>query len=846
MLNVSDASRKTETTRDVPVLKGKLPLQCHNDLSALRQFVQSRFIQGNLVPAVSLEHFNAVLLTGATGFIGRHVLRDLLQRKSDLVVVCLVRATDREAGYKRLRFAMEDVGIWNEALAPRIRVVLGNTNLHQFGLPTAEFNELSQQIDAVYHLAANLALAEPYTTIRKPNTFSLRVVLDLCLHTRMKHLFFASTMGVFPEYFTDYAKEFSDSPITCQMQPDLTAMKRIFPLGIAGYPWSKLVAEQAFLFAHAAGLPGAIFRLPRVCSSSNGYSQASDISVRLVQAVLDVGIKPRGMPMQRNHEPVDMVGAILAAISLNPHRQFTVYHFCNAQQPGALFEVEDFGFDVRESSYETFKRSCLARGEQSSLYGYWALVDHLAPYWFSTQRSATPPVSEEAMRTDCPDPIRWPGSLLTFSRSFDWIVANRQRWPYPVVKARLDEQHLLELAERCAEQAGVPVEQAFPEWMQRAMGQLVKALNRPEAQLLESRVPLVSLDRSLAIRKSVALARDWLHHPEIDEEVIEKPVFIIGINRTGTTYLHRLMSRDSRFWTLRFYELAEPVLDSGAYATVAGTAEDPRRALARDVIETMNNQLAASQLEGIHDLQGDEPEEDFPILGYSFMSWIHTAWFHVPDYASWLGETGLQNAYTFHRRVMKHFTWQRRQRLAEHPAHKQWLLKMPFHLMELEALLEAYPDALFIQTHREPARFMGSWNSLVTSLRSMSSAPVPPDAQGAEQLALMSTMLSKATAFRQAHPQLQERWIDVRYQDLVQFPFATLDRIYARFGWTMPPTTRTVMERWQQEQAQTRKRQAQAPHRYALEDYGLTRQAVDTAFAPYLDFAASIDLDLGG
>ena len=832
---------KSSDGQGVPALKGKLPLQCHNDLSALRQFVQSRLIQGTLTPATSPENFKAVLLTGATGFIGRHVLHDLLQRQSDLVVVCPVRATDRETGYKRLRAAMEDVGIWDKALAPRIRVVLGNTELHQFGLPKAEFHELSQQIDAVYHLAANLALAESYTTIRKPNTFSLRVVLDLCLHTRMKHLFFASTMGIFPEYFTDYAKEFSNSPITCQMQPDLTAMKRVFPLGIAGYPWSKLVAEQAFLFAHAVGLPGAIFRLPRVWSSSNGYSKASDICARLSQAVLDVGIKPRGMPMQRNHEPVDMVSAVLAAISLNPDRQFTVYHFCNAQHPGALIEFEDFGFDVRESSYETFKRTCMARGEHSPLYGYWTLVDHFAPYWLSTQRASTPLVSEEAMRTDCPDPIHWPGSLLTFSRSFDWIVANRQRWPYAIVKARLDEQHLLELAERCSEQEGVPVEQAFPEWMRSGMGQLLKALNRPEARLLESRVPLVALDRSLAIRKNVALARDWLHHPQIDGEVIERPVFIIGINRTGTTYLHRLMSRDPRFWTMQFYELAEPVLDSGAYATVAGTAEDPRRALAKDIIETMNSQLTASQLDSIHDLQGDEPEEDFPILGYAFMSWTYAAWFHVPDYASWLGETGLQNAYTFHRRVMKHFTWQRRQRLADHSHTGQWLFKMPFHLMELEALLEAYPDALFIQTHREPAQFMGSWNSLVTSLRSMTSDPVPPDAQGAEQLALMSGMLNQAVAFRRAHPQLQNRWIDVKYGDLVKSPFATLERIYARFGWTLPPTTRAVMEHWQQEQAQARQRQAQAPHRYALEDYGLTRKMVDAAFTPYLDFVSSIN-----
>ena len=181
---------------------------------------------------------------------------------------------------------------------------------------------------------------------------------------------------------------------------------------------------------------------------------------------------------------------------------------------------------------------------------------------------------------------------------------------------------------------------------------------------------------------------------------------------------------------------------------------------------------------------------------------------------------------------MRHFTWQRRQR--EQDAHRRWLLKMPFHLMELEVLLETYPDARFIQTHREPRQFMGSWNSMVERIRSITSEPRPRSDAGAEQLALMSGMLNRAMEFRMSRPELEERWIDVSYIDLVENPLAAVQRIYERLGWRLEPAARDDMEAWLSRQAEVRRREP--PHRYRLEDFALTPEAVDAAFAPYRDF----------
>ena len=221
--------------------------------------------------------------------------------------------------------------------------------------------------------------------------------------------------------------------------------------------------------------------------------------------------------------------------------------------------------------------------------------------------------------------------------------------------------------------------------------------------------------------------------------------FIVGINRTGTTLLHRLLSRDPQVWALRRYELTEPVLPSGEYATVAGTADDPRRAYAEELLGATN---VADTLAGLHRTDIDEPEEDLWILWLTFSTWLFATAHHVPAYGRWLAEAGSRNAYDHHRRVMQHFTWQRRQR--EPDGQRSWLLKMPFHLMELEALLQTYPDAVFIQTHREPVEIMGSWNSIMERIRSFTTEPRPPNEFGAEQLAFMSGMLNGAMQFRAA------------------------------------------------------------------------------------------------
>ena len=256
--------------------------------------------------------------------------------------------------------------IWEETYARRIRVVAGDITRDRLGLSDDEFDRLCECIDAVYHLAASVGLVLSYNDSRGPNSLGLRPLLRLCLRTRIKHFFHASTLAVFPEYFCDFAREFSRSYVGDQAQPELAQMKRMFPLGAMGYSWSKLVAEQAVLYAMAAGVPGAIFRLPQMGLANTGYTQSDTFPARLLAAATQIEKVPEGFNIQRSPEPVDVVAELCVAISLNPYRQFTIYNCCDPKPPHDDIDLADFGLFWQIVSYDSFRRSCQALGQALS------------------------------------------------------------------------------------------------------------------------------------------------------------------------------------------------------------------------------------------------------------------------------------------------------------------------------------------------------------------------------------------------------------------------------------------------------------------------------------------------
>lgn len=816
---------------EVAPLTGTLPPQCQRDLDSLRRFADQTASRSPTDAPVNPSDFREVLLTGATGFLGRFLLRDLLRRKPDLEVTCIVRADDSQHAFSRIQAAFEEAEIWENEFAPRICAVAGNIQLPQFGLELSRYASLCKQIDAVYHLASDLSLKSSYLNLQKTNVFSIQNILDLCLTQRLKHIFFASTMGVFPEYICAFAGRYSDSLITHQMQPDISNMKRTFPLSLIGYPWTKLLVEQCLFYANRIGVPIAIFRLPHSHAASTGFGNQDDVSVRLIASVVDVGLIPEGFKMRWSQAAADVVTATIAAISLNPSRHFTIYHYSEDPLLSHDVQLVDFGLYYRTVPYDVFKRACLERGKQSPLHGFWGLIDYFAPYWFFSGDTTAPShrVCNRALHADCSDPITWPSAYTMLRRSGDWLRSHREKWPYRIPESNLNYDHIVLRAKSIAEEYGAPFDLAFPAWKLEGLRQLIQAVINPKSEVRKEKFGDIAFDLTRLLRNNASLIAEHRRYPDIKKQKIIRPVFIVGINRTGTTFLHRLLACDSRFWSLRGYEYVEPVLTGGDYATLAGSENDPRRAFARELLDVSG---VVDIFKGVHHFDVDEPEEDLGLLRMGFASWGITVRFHIPDFAHWMATRGLDKSYAFHRYAMQSYTYQRRQQTGNREG--QWLLKCPFHLFELEALIKAYPDALFIQTHREPAQFMASWSSLVERVRSLSCKPRPPEDLGSEQLEFMSRMLDSMVKFRTNHPELENRWLDISFYDLVQSPMDMVSHIYDHFGWPIKPEAITAMDNWLELQAA--QRESRKRHKYDLSDFSLTRKKVDAAFSHYKDF----------
>ncbi|MDE2975574.1 MAG: sulfotransferase, partial [Gemmatimonadota bacterium] len=128
------------------------------------------------------------------------------------------------------------------------------------------------------------------------------------------------------------------------------------------------------------------------------------------------------------------------------------------------------------------------------------------------------------------------------------------------------------------------------------------------------------------------------------------------------------------------------------------------------------------------------------------------------------------------------------------------------------------------------------WCSLVERFRSEISEPRPREELATEQLKAMSRMLDRAVGFRQSHPELEERWHDVSFYDLVRDPIAVVGGIYRRFGWSMEPRSVEAMKTWFWKQEEHRR--AETRHSYDIADYGLTEGMVNDAFGRYREFAA--------
>lgn len=304
------------------------------------------------------------------------------------------------------------------------------------------------------------------------------------------------------------------------------------------------------------------------------------------------------------------------------------------------------------------------------------------------------------------------------------------------------------------------------------------------------------------------LARD----PSILEERIEKPLFVLGWPRTGTTMMQRLLClhKDARY---------TPVWEG--YAPLGADAEghaiplQKRRETARRALQLLYRISPA--FKAIHPMDVDDPEECYQLFrNYSAMppGWDFA---YLPSYWEWFGKEATLHAYEIHKRQL--------QALQHLDRRGHWVLKSPQHMAGLPGLLKVYPDARIVFTHRDPVEAIASYCSLVAVAWSMTSDSV--STKKIREYVLGTAVRSQAIAREALSTLPAGRIVHVEYGDMMRDAPATASAVYEELGYAADPGLEAKMRAWLAANPKNR----HGPHTYDLADFGLTDADVRRALA---------------
>jgi hypothetical protein len=343
-------------------------------------------------------------------------------------------------------------------------------------------------------------------------------------------------------------------------------------------------------------------------------------------------------------------------------------------------------------------------------------------------------------------------------------------------------------------------------------------------QSLEEEARLTPLGRLLTKinLRHLAANRLWVRqyvkrHPEALAEPVSRPLFVIGLPRTGTTLLYNLLSQDLSHRPLRLWETLQPA----PAVDVAAGQRDVRCAKARCLVFAINH-WGDPRLRRVHPLDADGPEECTALLLNTFVSPAFSLVCDIPRYVEWLlgrGRELLPWVYEEHRLYLQVLRHQGRR--------APWILKSPAHLLGLEALLAAYPDACVVQTHRDMKEVLPSACSLFAIVQGIYSDDVDCQRLGPETARLLRDFLRECD--EKDHQSISQRVYPVDYRSLIADPAGTVRAIYAHFGLELQEGMEQRMRDWMARNPAGK----HGVHRYDLEQFGLTPAKVEQDFCEY-------------
>ncbi len=335
------------------------------------------------------------------------------------------------------------------------------------------------------------------------------------------------------------------------------------------------------------------------------------------------------------------------------------------------------------------------------------------------------------------------------------------------------------------------------EGFREGLGRLVSSLEA-DAHLSALGRYIARTSIVLTLSNRLRMVEHARSHPEVLEERVERPLFIVGLPRSGTTILQALLGRDPGNRSLLFWEVAR----SCPPPVAATYASDPRIELASKHIARF--EWVVPGVTAVHEMAADTPQECLAITAHEFMSLMFFMLFDVSSYDEWVRGCDWRPVYDAHRRFLQHLQ-------SGGVRGARWVLKSPAHLAHLPELLDEYPDAAVVRTHRDPVRCAASLASLTCLMRGASSDRVLPRQVGRQVERWLDFSLGRAAVLA------DDRFMDIDFHDLVRDPVGCAERIYERFGLPMTSTTRSRMTGFME--ANPRGRLGR--HVYDAEDFGI-------------------------
>jgi len=340
---------------------------------------------------------------------------------------------------------------------------------------------------------------------------------------------------------------------------------------------------------------------------------------------------------------------------------------------------------------------------------------------------------------------------------------------------------------------------------------------------LETEAELTTLGRISARGQILGLLTNRLQlvdhrkrHPELAGEEIRRPLFVLGLPRTGTTILYGLIAQDPAHRSPLTWEVAFPCPPP----EIASYDSDPRIARTDEQFEQLKR--LAPGFDSIHPMAARLPQECVAIFAHDFKSVQFEAAFDVPSYQEWLEAQDMAPTYRFHREFLQH--------LQSRCPGERWVLKTPGHLSSIDALLAEYPDAMIVQTHRDPLAVIGSVSSLECILRGAVSDAIDPHAIGRQQVALWSRQIAVAMKTRR-ETHCVDSFYDVHFHGLLADPIECVKKIYAHFALALSDEAEARMRAFLADNA----RDKHGVHRYALADFGIDPRRAARHFDAYYE-----------